>query len=223
MFIAAVILYLFIGDSKWNPQKRLEAILMDQSVHASHMDRTYTPVLKQLLAGQNKRETQQILREFKEIVGVIIMLATPLSINALSQLLDKEPDDVKCRLDQLHSVLSIPGDFDEPVRLLHLSFRDFLLDLENSRSELWVDKENVNRYLASQCLLTMQQNLRKNICSLPSECTQRHEIDTNHIRYYISSELRYACQYCITHLLQSPNPAEELVAAFPFLEEHFLY
>jgi hypothetical protein len=85
-------------------------------------------VLKQLLTSQNKTESQQLLEEFKEIVGVIIILATPLSISSLSRLIDREPDNVKCRLDRLHSVLSVPNDFDTPVRLLHLSFRDFLLD-----------------------------------------------------------------------------------------------
>ncbi|KAG2418586.1 hypothetical protein HFD88_001687 [Aspergillus terreus] len=143
LFIAAVTLCLFIGDAKWNPRKRLEAILRDQLAYVSKMDSTYTPVLTQLLTGQNRRETGQILTEFKEVVGVIIMLATPLSINALSQLLDREPDDIKCRLDPLQSVLSVPDDFDAPIRLLHLSFRDFLLDPENSKSEFWIDEKNL--------------------------------------------------------------------------------
>jgi hypothetical protein len=223
LFIAAVTLCLFIDDAKWNPRRRLEAILKDQSVYVSKMDSTYTPVLKHLLTGQNERETHQLLEEFKEIVGVVIVLATPLSINALSQLLDREPDDVKCRLDLLQSVLCVPDDFVVPVRLLHLSFRDFLLDPENSKSEFWIDEKSVNRYLTARCLQTMRQRLRKNICRLPSEGTQWREIDRNSIRHYIPTELWYACRYWATHLLQSYNPVKELIDAFSFLEKHFLH
>lgn len=57
LFIAAATLCRFIGDSKWNPQKRLEAILTDQSTYVSRMDSTYIPVLKQLLPGQDESES----------------------------------------------------------------------------------------------------------------------------------------------------------------------
>ncbi|KAJ5098832.1 hypothetical protein N7532_005833 [Penicillium argentinense] len=94
LFIAAATLCRFISDVNWNPQKRLEAILTDRSTYVSKMDSTYIPVLKQLLIGQNERESQQLLEEFKEIVGAIIVLATPLSISSLSKLLDRELDDL---------------------------------------------------------------------------------------------------------------------------------
>ncbi|KAF4772650.1 hypothetical protein HAV15_005067 [Penicillium sp. str.  len=169
LFIAAATLCRFIDDAKWNPQKRLEAILTDQSTYVSKMDSTYIPVLKQLLTGQNETESRTLLEEFKEIVGVIIILAIPLSINSLSHLIDRELEDVQCRLDQLHSVLSVPNNFDTPVRLLHLSFRDFLLDHHQEKSKFWIDEKYANQRLANRCLQIMQGSLEKNICKLPSE------------------------------------------------------
>ncbi|KAJ6189996.1 hypothetical protein N7519_000017 [Penicillium mononematosum] len=151
LFIAAATICRFISDVKWNPQKRLEAILTDQSTYVSKMDSTYVPVLKQLLTGQNETESRKLLEEFKEIVGVIIILATPLSINSLSHLIDRESDDVKCRLDQLHSVLSVPNNFDTPVRILHLSFRDFLLDHREDESKFWINGKYANQRLAERC------------------------------------------------------------------------
>ena len=94
------------------------------------MASTYLPVLKQLLVGQNGREIRQLIQEFKKMVGTIVMLVTPLSITAISHLLGMETNNIKKRLDRLHSVLNIPNNLDIPVRLLHLSFRDFLLDTE---------------------------------------------------------------------------------------------
>ncbi|KAJ5151368.1 uncharacterized protein N7482_010620 [Penicillium canariense] len=223
LFIAAATLCRFIGDMNWNPQKRLEAILTDQSTYVSKMDSTYIPVLKQLLTGQDEEESQQLLEEFKEIVGIIIILTTPLSIKSLSQLVGREQDDIKCRLDQLHSVLSVPNNFDTPVRLLHLSFRDFLLDHHKRKSKFWIDEKYANHRLTAQCLQIMQHSLGRNICNLPSEGTQCNEISKDSIQHYISPELKYACQYWAHHLLQCTDITDMVHDAFLFLHTHFLH
>ncbi|KAJ5865139.1 uncharacterized protein N7529_007055 [Penicillium soppii] len=223
LFIAAATVCRFIGDAKWNPQKRLEAILTDQSTYVSKMDSTYIPVLKQLLTGQNKTESWELLKEFKEVVGVIIILATPLSINSLSHLIDRESDDVKCRLDQLHSVLSVPNNLDTPVRLLHLSFRDFLLDRHKDKSKFWIDEKYTNQCLAERCRQIMQDSLEKNICKLPSEGTQRNEISDGSIQHYIPPPLKYACRYWAHHLLQCTDLSGMMHNAYLFLQVHFLH
>ncbi|KAJ5848575.1 hypothetical protein N7455_012532 [Penicillium solitum] len=123
-------------------------------------------------------KSRKLLEEFKEIVGVIIILTTPLSINSLSYLINRESDNIKYRLDQLYPVLSILNSFDTPVRILHLSFRDFLLGYHKDESKFWIDK-----------------NLEKNIYKLPSEGIQRNEISDNSIQHYIPPELKYAYRY----------------------------
>lgn len=95
LFIFAATLCRFVGDMKWNPEKRLAIILKDQAVsQASKMDRTYLPILNQLLTGQDENESEQLVQEFREIVGVIIILASSLSVVALAQLLDIPKDDI---------------------------------------------------------------------------------------------------------------------------------
>jgi hypothetical protein len=223
LFIAAATVCRFISDAKWSPQKRLKAILADQSTYVSKMDSTYIPVLEQLLTGQNETESRELLEEFKEIVGVIIILATPLSINSLSHLIGRESDDVKCRLDQLHSVLSVPNNFDTPVRLLHLSFRDFLLDHHKEKSKFWIDEKHTNQRLAERCRQIMQDRLEKNICKLPSEGMQRNEISDDSIQRYIPPELKYACRYWAYHLLQCTDLSSMMHNAYLFLQVHFLH
>ncbi|KAJ6084355.1 hypothetical protein N7486_011155 [Penicillium sp. IBT 16267x] len=223
LFIAAVTLCRFIGDTNWNPQKRLGAILTDQSTYVSRMDGTYIPVLKQLLAGQDEAESHQLLNEFKEIVGVIVILETPLSIRSLSELVGREPDDIKCRLDQLHSVLSVPDDLNTPVRLLHLSFRDFLVDYRDDKSEFWIDEKYTNQRLATQCIHIMQHSLHKNMCDLPSGGTKRKDISKDLIQRYIPPELKYACRYWVHHLVQCADLTQMTDQAFLFLRTHFLH
>jgi hypothetical protein len=224
LFISAATLYRFIGDEQWNPKKRLGAILADRTAYVSKLDSTYMPVLNQLLTGQDEKESRQLVQEFKEIVGVVILLSSPLSVNALAGLLNTDTDDINNRLNSLHSVLDIPDDLDTPVRLLHLSFRDFLLDSGKKDSNpFWVDEKEVHTILTGRCLEVMQHGLRKNICHLSGDAIQRGEIDTHSINRYLPPVLRYACRYWAQHLQQSQDPVTELVKAFSFLEGHFLH
>ena len=80
--------------------------------------------------GLTNLEKERLLQEFQEIVGSIVVLADPLSTVSFASLLGIPRKTVECKLDLLHSLLSIPTNRDSPVRLLHLSFRDFLLDPE---------------------------------------------------------------------------------------------
>jgi hypothetical protein len=224
LFISAATLYRFISDTRWNPETRLEAILADRTTYVSTMDSTYMPVLNQLLTGQDEWEAQQLVQEFKDIVGVIILLANPLSVNALAKLLNMRRGDVNNRLDLLHSVLDIPRSLDVPVRLLHLSFRDFLLDPKKKHSSrFWIDDKATHRKIAIQCLEIMYCKLKKNICNFPNEGTQHVEVDRHSFNRYLPSELQYSCRYWAQHLAQSEDPFSELENAFPFLEKHFLH
>ncbi|KAA8641512.1 uncharacterized protein ATNIH1004_011648 [Aspergillus tanneri] len=212
LFIAAATICRFIGES-WNPQERLEAILSDQTIYIPGMARTYVPVLKQLLLGQDEWETKELIEDFRRIVGVIIILATPLSINALSKLLFRKPKDLSYRLRQLHSVLNLVDNLHTPVRTLHLSFRNFLVDLKTKQAkeseEFWIDEKAIHNTLIDHCLGIMDHGLKKNICNLSSDGTQRSEIDPQCIERHLPPELRYACRYWVEHLSLCQNPFTE--------------
>ncbi|KAF4230403.1 hypothetical protein CNMCM6457_005979 [Aspergillus fumigatiaffinis] len=226
LFISATTLYRFISDKKRNPEKRLRAILSDEMNYASKMDSTYLPVLDQLLTGQNEREIQQLVEEFKNIVGVIILLATPLSVHTLSRLMSMELIDIQTHLDLFYSVLDVPSRLDEPVRILHLSFRDFLLDDLKKETPFWINEREVHHKLTTQCLEVMRQErhgLRKNICNIADNATQRSEIDRYAIDRCLPPDLQYACRYWVHHLVQSHDPANELRQAFSFLQSHLLH
>ncbi|KAM7189729.1 hypothetical protein V8F33_009868 [Rhypophila sp. PSN 637] len=82
----------------------------------------------------NATERRRIVEEFQSIVGLIVVLASPLPATSLARLINIPQKRVDCRLDLLHLVLSIPPLSSSPVRLLHLSFRDFLLDPEPEKA-----------------------------------------------------------------------------------------
>jgi hypothetical protein len=224
LFISAATLCRFVSDANWDPQKRLDAILADQSIYVSKMDNTYMPVLNQLLIGQDKRELQRLIGEFQDIIGVIVLLFTPLSISALSRLLEIKEDDINNRLRPFRSVLRVPDDSGIPVRLFHLSFRDFLLNPQTKDSSLfWIDERKVHLSLIARCINVMEQGLKKNICNLDGDGAQPIEVHRNCINHRLPPELQYACRYWVEHLVQSGEPATGMVITIPFLKMHFLH
>lgn len=232
LFISAATICHYIKDSKLEPKLRLAELLADQSKYVSRMDKIYLPILTRLLDDpeSDDAEQQQLLKEFHQIVGVIILLAVPLSINALSQFLGIGADLISNRLDLFRSALNIPGDQDQPVRILHFSFRDFLVQSRpsdqqltpNPRTRFLVDQPRKHKYIAKLCLKTMQ-SLKKDICNLGNPGTHRADVDPQHIRQYLPIQLQYSCRYWIHHLEQSQSSSSEMEDVRLFLQKHFLH
>lgn len=232
LFISAATVCRYIENSRWEPKLRLAELLTDQTKYASKMDKTYLPILTRLLDDpeSDESEQRQLLKEFHQIVGVIILLAVPLSINALSRFLGIGADLISNRLDLFRSVLNIPCDQDQPVRILHLSFRDFLVQSRpsdqqftpNPQARFLVDEPRKHKSIAKLCLKTME-SLQKDICYLGSPGTRKADIDPQHIRQYLPPQLQYSCRYWIYHLEQSQTSFSEMEDVRLFLRKHFLH
>ncbi|EMD67664.1 hypothetical protein COCSADRAFT_158031 [Bipolaris sorokiniana ND90Pr] len=128
LFIYAATVCRYISSKGSSPTAFLEKVLQYQKATFSQLDRTYLPVLDHLLSKQKEDKKKTWLQTFREVVGSVIVLKTPLSAISLARLLQVPQEEIQCRLDSLHSVLSVSNSEDAPVRLLHLSFREFLVD-----------------------------------------------------------------------------------------------
>jgi hypothetical protein len=220
LFIFAATICRFVGERKVLPQARLKQILEDEAaVSENQMDRTYSPVLNQLLSRTNETEARQLKQEFQDIVGVIVLLAAPLSMHALASLIKLPSDVVGNRLDGFHSVLRVPEEAHLPVRLLHLSFRDYLLTTE---SPFHVDEHKTHAKIAAHCLRVMDTQLKENVCELASYGTQRKDIHPEVIDQHLSADLQYSCHYWVRHLQQSQGRITE-AEILDFLKKYFLH
>ncbi|KAH0542416.1 hypothetical protein FGG08_003171 [Glutinoglossum americanum] len=227
LFIFAATACRYIADRRDNPTKRLEAVLQYQSAtHVSKLDRTYLPILSQLFDDEDEADKQRMTSEFRDIVGSIVILESPLSISSLAHFFQISKEDIRCRLDSLHSVLSIPDSEDLPVRLLHLSFRDFLVDPQKKeKSPFWIDERETHEGLANKCLelLSSPEGLQQNMCKLPNPGTLKSEIGEQKIAICLSPELQYACRYFAHHLEQSGRHIHDGDLIHLFLQKYFLY
>ncbi|GKZ22145.1 hypothetical protein AbraIFM66951_006996 [Aspergillus brasiliensis] len=228
LFISAATICRFIEDPLKDPKDRLRIILENQPAsHISMLGKTYLPVFSSILAFEDKSEHAQTVSDFKKLIGPIIILASPLSVSALACLLEIPKSTIGRQLSFLTSVISVPKDKYQPVRLYHLSFRDFLLAAETrEETPFWVDGEAMHRHVALCCIRLMerpQTGLRKNMCDLPSYGSLRSEIDEEKCRQNLPGELRYACRYWIRHMQQGKIVLRDNDETHRFLGKHFLH
>ncbi|KAF2417699.1 hypothetical protein EJ08DRAFT_575532, partial [Tothia fuscella] len=227
LFIFAATVCRFVGEAREVPQQRLKAILAYQDDDGvSQLDRTYLPILNHLFEASDGSDKKRRIAEFRVVVGAIILLGSPLSRVALASLLSMPMEYVQGRLDCLHSVLSIPKQQHAPIRLLHLSFRDFLLDPKKRlASPFWIDETETHNRLAKHCLelLSKVGSLRRNICNLVKPGTRRKDIDRQVIDDYLPAEVQYACRYWVSHLVKGGDRIQDGDQVHDFLMKHFLH
>jgi hypothetical protein len=228
LFIFATTTCRFIKDRRCGaPRDQLAKVLKYKTKsQESELDATYLPILDQLLIGLTSLRKDEVVRKFKEVVGTIVILASPLSTTSLARLLDISKARVDQTLDLLHSVLSIPSNADTPVRLLHLSFRDFLLDTEKREKHLfWIDAKDVHKTLATKCLdrLSLGECLKKDICDLRTPERPRADIDKQTIDAHLPLDIQYACQYWVYHAKECGSVIRDGDQAHNFLQCHFLH
>jgi hypothetical protein len=226
LFIYAATVCRYVGSKGGSPKAFLNKVLQYQKATFSQLDRTYLPVLDQLLSEQEEDEKETWLEAFREVVGSVVVLESPLSAVSLARLLQVPQEEIQFRLDSLHSVLSVSDNKDAPVRPLHLSFREFLVDpKKQGRSLSWVDKKSTHQKLASRCLALMSgsSGLRQDMCGLSSSGVLRDEIDEQTVAGSLLLDLQYACRYWVDHLKQGGQGIVDGDTTHLFLQKHFLH
>ena len=227
LFIIAATVYRFVNDSDWDPRERLETILQSSSIgRLEQIAQTYLPVLTQLSARlKNSHDKEKLYQEFRMIVGSIVLLAEPLSIQSLAVLLNISPDIIALRLRPLYSVLRIPTDSDTPIRTLHLSFNEFLLSNQLQLEPFRVNSQATHRMLLSKCLqlLSRPRGLQENLCKLEYPGKPRREIGQTTINDRLSPAFQYACRYWIQHAAYGKVEIHDQDDVHMFLQKHFLH
>ncbi|GKZ21603.1 hypothetical protein AbraCBS73388_007504 [Aspergillus brasiliensis] len=226
LFIFAATVCRVFGDYDLDPIESLAEILEYQN-EESKLDGTYLPILHKI-SKHGERRRIKIVEEFHEVVGTIIILESPLSVLSLSELLGISTRTISTRLSRLHAVLNIPENESAPVSLLHLSFRDFLLDpTTREKTDFWIDGGQAHQRLAGNCLDIMRRRLTENICKLPYEGFKRVEISEEtlgrSVSDYIPRELEYSCRYWTRHMVHCRDSAAMMDNVYSFLKKHFLH
>ena len=242
-FIYAATVCRFIkSNDGWPPQQLLEVFLPNKersySQNLTHhvpsispfaeLDAIYLQILKHSMKGVGEdKDKEKLAKDFKQVIGCIILLSEPLSFTALGNLLGLDQEIIHLRLRHLRSVLNVPEDHDSPIRLLHPSFRDFLLDKQRCRDLLfWVEEKQSHESLARCCLQRLTSGttrLKRDICNLHVPGILVEGVDWSLVKQHLPTELQYACQYWTQHLQQSGQHCPDNSPVHLFLRQHLLH
>jgi ankyrin repeat protein len=166
-------------------------------------------------------ESKVHVQKFRDIVGAIITLQAPVSVDTLARILRIPVHDILDQLHLLHSlhpILHMPTDHNALIQFLHSHFQYFLL---NTTTALRVKKHEMHRNIANQCLRIMNSSLKENICALPSSATEYKDIKNQTIDQCLPKDLQYSCCHWAYHLEQTNELVSDEVIGF--LEQHFLH
>jgi hypothetical protein len=227
LFIYAATVCRFVGAKNASSTKRLDQILAGQPSQKAtqELDEMYSKIMKYDLTEElDEEELTTFFNNFRHVVGFVILLFDPLSANALSKVCNMTIEDVYITLNSLRSVLDIPKSLDCPIRLFHLSFREFLLNRKRCPNpQFWIDEKKTHTDIFLSCLKLMSNHLKKDICNLRLPGTLATEVAKNKVKEYIPLDIQYACRYWTSHLQQSDIKICDYNQAYKFLKEHFLH
>lgn len=226
LFIFAATACRFIADLRNDsPDTKLRKFLAYQTTsHRSQLNAIYLPVLDQLLTSLSSEDQGKVLARFRRFVGSIVLLANPLSTSALAYLLNVNKNEIDSQLISLHSVLSIPSSSNSPVRLLHLSFRDFLINRSKRGKNLfWIDEKETHKQLAADCLRVIDEALCADMCQVRWPGTAHISINPQTISDKLPPGVQYACQYWAYHVQQAGDIITDNGQVHCFLRQHFLH
>jgi hypothetical protein len=229
LFIWAATACRFISEGKRFAAKRLDMILQGNksalTAPEKHLDEIYNTVLRQTISSEytddEKEESYLLLRQ---ILGSIVTLLSPLCISSLSTLIRVLKEDTNQTLDELHSILDIPRDQSQPLRLHHPSFRDFLLNKERcTDTRFQVNERKMHQTLVDQCIEIMSKVLKQDICGLDGFGTSVEDVSNSRVQLNLPHEVQYACLYWIQHLEKSEAKLRDDGQVHKFLQEHLLH
>jgi hypothetical protein len=179
LFLYAAITCRIIQNDLGNPADRLEKLLdtsTSRGQNLDDLDEIYLTALK--LSIPSDRDL--FFEVFHQVVGAIVLSYDPLSVASLIRLLEPKFNDtvetdmeVRRVLDRLRSVLEITIK-EEPVKVIHTSFREFLVDKKRcTNPEFQINEEEVHEHLFRGCIAVMsgENGLRKDLFNLKAPGT----------------------------------------------------
>ena len=184
----------------------------------SGVDQLYTKVLQQPFIDDPPEDTQPYL-QFQNVVGAVLLIFNPLSIEGLSDLLGPSAQHIRYTIRSLHSLLLVPENTKDPILIFHKSFPDFLMDpyrCEDTR--FCVEPAGRHTEILLACLRLMGERLKRNICDLDDD-TSLSEVKDK--KAHIGDGLEYACRFWTKHLLGTPSNTPHIEAVQQAIDKFF--
>ncbi|RYN98517.1 Vegetative incompatibility protein, partial [Alternaria tenuissima] len=189
------------------------------------LDEIYTTVLASSMRGEyTGAESQTLHKQFRQVVGAVVTMQDPLSVASLAELLRKDVATLRRTLANLQSVLDVPDADSSAIRLLHPSFRDFLLSPSRcSNPQFCIGERTVHGEMYKHCLEVMSKRLRRDMCSLKDPGARTADLSRPKVDKHIPAHVQYACRFWVYHCQRSDVDTGSCCDVEAFLRKHFLH
>jgi hypothetical protein len=201
--------------------ERLQQIITSRNYNG--LDSLYHTILERLCIFQPGDVTH---RRFQVIIGRVLSVRQPLSLDALAALWSEEEDknQVENILLPLGSLFRGVSGQHEPIQPLHVSFINFLTDKTRS-GRFWIDLQYQDEMLSRASFRQMQNTLRFNICGLETSYVFDRDITDlqSRVQRSIPSHVSYACCFWIDHLRTLAQTEEWGNYLYAFMQRYLLF
>ena len=216
------LLSIFISDAHYNKSRKR---ILPQKAPFAELDKIYTQILDHSLEHiEDPQDKAYIANETRNIIGAIVTVSQPLSAIGLGRLLDIECSTIRRRLIHLRSVIKVPSDENSPIILFHPSFRDFLFDNRRCTSQQFsIPEQEAHKRIAKHCVNILSNNLKHDICNVKRYGILVSDVDVSTIQECLPSDVQYACEYWVQHVLKSGHGFSDDDWVYEFLSRHVLY
>ncbi|TCD60447.1 hypothetical protein EIP91_010064 [Steccherinum ochraceum] len=179
----------------FEPKKRMQAVLEGSSGHAE-LHTLYGTMLRSLGDWKDDGFTSS----FHTVIGAVITTKEPLTHKTIVELLERpSAPPIVHALKALSCVLSWHPE--EPLRILHPSFKEYVTNPEHCQSEPWfIDVTQHRRTLALRCLRLVTTK------PLPDN----PQLVVYELKKCLSPGLLYACRYWVNYVCSIEHPCEDI-------------
>jgi hypothetical protein len=245
LFIYATTLLEIIQDTRISPIDELVRLLVTSSagsgsaiaftypaVQHSPLEKLYLHILPQSVKDKRGNFRADYALRMHSILEVVMFAREPLTLHALSDILDMERRELTAYLMPLRSVLMVPEacDVDAVIRPLHQSFLDFVRQQGGLiHPKLIIQLTAAEKRLAERCLQLLNKHLHFDICNIKdASLFNREVLDLpTRLKERISAALRYSCRYWLTHWLEclrgGDSQSQAPLGLDVFCKEHLLH
>jgi hypothetical protein len=190
-----------------HPDRKLSTLLYERNLSGVSMNAKMDALYSEVLCMCDW-DDEDFVHDYHLLVGAIMAAKTPLSSRALKSLHRINVElDVDGVLWPLSSLLTGLSDRDQPIHILHLSFRDFITSRAQSsliHQRYYISEKEHNQRLATLCLHVLNEDLTSHtpgtgyLSKSASDIKGIPSIDPSEV----SEAVWYACQFWMEHMIE---------------------
>jgi hypothetical protein len=197
-----------------HPDRKLSTILYERNLSDISMDAKMDALYSEVLSTCNWAD-KDFVDDYHLIMGTIMATKAPLSLIALKSLHRQQAElDIDGVLRPLSSLLTGLFDKNQPIHILHLSFRDFITCRAQSsliHQRFYINEKEHNRRLATVCLQVLNEDLTSHTpgTGYLNESASDIEGIPSIVPSDVSETVWYACRFWMEHIIEIQGDASD--------------